>query len=302
MQAFWLQACLISTPHLVSPAAATVQMCIAASLPTGHPTNGSPKNATALVLPHFPFCKNLGLVVQGHAHYGAGTGSRTLCRFGKQSRIPSHQEGPWTNARKTEFLPLPFHNFGLRLLVFCSFNHAFWAGPIEWPCQFLSVLCLNKKVQVSWFQLGLSCWCSAVFSIWDENNIDDILSCSYLVKDFSGPYAGLACRVLGRWSQLANGIIHAIWRQAQYIYWRSRLGSSLGVGWVMFIKWGAIAPVHHLFYIYIIVITTTTIIIVVIIINFFLCFPVKLSLSQPMSFYFFPFSSPSHGSKWLHGA
>lgn len=132
----------------MSPDAVTVWMCITASFPTSHPTNVSSKNTTALVLPYFPFCENLGLVTPGHARCGARTGPRSLCRCGKQSRVPSYREGPWTNATISEFLPLALHNVGLGLsFFFSSFHRAFWAGPVEWPCRLLSVLCLNQQVQ-----------------------------------------------------------------------------------------------------------------------------------------------------------
>jgi len=113
-----------------------------------------------------------------------------------------------------------------------------------------------------------------VFWMWNENNVDNVLMFSVVMRQSKIFLAGShwlglpGAREAGRghswdsWPQLAKGIFHTICH-AQYTSWGSWPGSSnccLGTGWVSFIRWWATAFVHHLFCIHIIV----TIIIIII--------------------------------------
>lgn len=110
-----------------------------------------PSNKCLFTQSHSPdfatlaFCTVFVLVISGHAGYGARVWPRNWCRFGKQSQVPSDQEGCWTNGTISEFLPL--HSFGFRLSIFTLSTMLSWTSQIEWFCPFLSMLCLNQHVQ-----------------------------------------------------------------------------------------------------------------------------------------------------------
>ena len=144
-----------------------------------------------------------------------------------------------------------------------------------------------------------------MFWIWDENNVDNILV--LLVAKQSRIFQLLLLawpdRCIGSWegTQLGQltqtgerGILFHMMSCCIYNLGELAGGSDCysGMAWILFIWWQAIAFVHHLFYYYYYVL---------------LCFPVKLSLSQAMSFHFS--HSPPHPmgcgrgmSMWLSGA
>jgi len=115
-------------------------------------------------------------------------------------------------------------------------------------------------------------------------------------QGFLASHTGLACQVHGKLGgdtartadpKWPRGLFHTIRRHAQYVSWGSWPGGSSscwGTGCVSFIGWWVIALVHHLFCVYVIIT-------IIIVITFF-CFPIKLSLFQPTSFYFFPILVP----------
>lgn len=93
------------------------------------------------------FCTIFMSVIPGHARYGAKTWPRRWCWFWKQSQVPSYQEGCWKNGSISEFLPLTLPIFVFRLSIFPLSTMLSWTGSVEWPCSFLSMLCLNQHVQ-----------------------------------------------------------------------------------------------------------------------------------------------------------
>jgi len=89
----------------------------------------------------------------------------------------------------------------------------------------------------------------------------------------------------GQLTQTGQRDILFIWCHAQYISWGSWPGATIAaLGQAGYCSWGG-RQLHYaslvLYYYYHH--------------HLCLCFPSKLSLSQPMTFYFFPFSFPSHG-------
>jgi len=139
-----------------------------------------------------------------------------------------------------------------------------------------------------------------VFWIWDENNVGNILMFSVVARQsgiLSAAQAGLACQAYGKQGagpsrdsgpKLPAGILHTM---------LSASAGGAGQGGAI-AAWGGLGIVHpavsncicallvlciyyYYYYYY----------------NLFLCFAIRLSLSQPTSFYFFLFSSPFRRGK-----
>jgi len=151
-------------------------------------------------------------------------------------------------------------------------------------------------------------WCSTVFWIWVENEVDDILTFSVVARQSrSFQLLGLAwpARCLGSCEGTQPGQLTQSGHRGILFHMAScslyKLG---GVGRgaataargrvVMWLSSGG-EQLHLCITCFVHIIIA-----IIIIINYYyycllLCFPIKLSSSQPMSFYFSPFSSPSHG-------
>jgi len=145
-----------------------------------------------------------------------------------------------------------------------------------------------------------------VFWIWDENNADNTLM--FLVvarqpRNFQPLTLAWPAGCTGIWEGTQLGQLTQTGQRdivfhihAQHVNWGSWLGGSnccSGTGWVLSIGWWAIAFVHHLFCIYCYYYY-----------YLFLCFPSKLSFSQPTSSYCFPIllSVLQDLRGWLRGA
>jgi len=159
----------------------------------------------------------------------------------------------------------------------------------------------------SWDRVNFLCgsWCSAVFWIWGENNIDNILMFLVVARQsrffqlFTLAWAA-RCMESGTGTQLGHLTptgqrdvpYHMTSCSAYKLGELARvqpllLGDRMGIVHLMVsncICASRTLYISHYYYYYYYYYHR----------HLFLCFPIQLYLSQSTSFYFFPFSSPSH--------